>query len=281
MSDADERRTGPDNPGRPSARPSPPFSATWHLLLDSAGAPGWRNMSLDQAMLDLAEHDGHGYFRLYRWQPHGLSFGRNEPALRRYDRSSIETLGIEVVRRPTGGRAVWHGEELTYAIAAPSLWFGTLAEAYRTIHEMLAEALGRLGVDAAPAPHRGERAGLGTGACFATPAGGELLVGGRKVLGSAQLRHGDSMLQHGSLLLGGSQRRITELTAGPAPESGETTLSAILGRAVPFEEAAEAILSSARMWEGRWHESGAREALAARATRHEAKFRSTEWTWRR
>jgi lipoate-protein ligase A len=238
-------------------------------------------MAADQAMLDLAERHAHGYLRLYRWDPHGLSFGRNEPALRRYDRTSIETLGIDVVRRPTGGRAVWHGEELTYALAAPTLWFGSLSEAYHTIHQMLAEALGALGVDVTLAAAPSGAAALGGGACFSGSAGGELLAGGRKILGSAQLRQGQSMLQHGSLLLGGSQKRVAEVTTGQAPGSHETTLRAALGRVVSFEEAGLAIVSAARAWEGRWHEAGAAAEVSQQAQEHQGRFRSVEWTWRR
>jgi lipoate-protein ligase A len=85
---------------------------------------GADNMARDQALLDLAESDNVSVLRLYRWNPHCLSFGRNEPALRRYDREKIHTRGIDCVRRPTGGRAVWHARELTYAVVSPLRLFG-------------------------------------------------------------------------------------------------------------------------------------------------------------
>jgi lipoate-protein ligase A len=75
------------------------------LLVDDAAGGAW-NMALDQALLEAAERRGVATLRLYSWQPATLSFGRNEPALRRYDRAEIERLAMPAVRRPTGGRAV-------------------------------------------------------------------------------------------------------------------------------------------------------------------------------
>ncbi len=76
-------------------------------------------MATDAALLDEADRSGRAFLRLYRWSPPCLSFGRHEPAATRYDRVAIARLGIDVVRRPTGGRAVWHEHEVTYAVAAP------------------------------------------------------------------------------------------------------------------------------------------------------------------
>src|SRR5690606_19846924 len=97
-------RSGPDTPVR------------WHLLREPDGRPGWRQMAADRALLDLAVREGVVVLRLYRWDPFCLSFGAHEPAARRYDRDRIAALGLDTVRRPTGGRAVWHARELTYAV---------------------------------------------------------------------------------------------------------------------------------------------------------------------
>src|SRR6266704_1185815 len=96
-------------PASPPARP-----AIWHLLIDPDGKPGAVNMALDQTLLEEADASGAAFLRLYRWNPPCLSFGRNEPALARYDRERIAARGLAVVRRPTGGRAVWHEHEVTY-----------------------------------------------------------------------------------------------------------------------------------------------------------------------
>ncbi|HEX4561204.1 MAG TPA: hypothetical protein VH113_05160, partial [Gemmatimonadales bacterium] len=201
------------------------------------------NMAVDQALLDDAGRLGHAYLRLYRWTPPCLSFGRNEPALTRYDRAEIERRRISVVRRPTGGRAVWHDVELTYAVAAPITLFGTLAEGYRVIHERIAAALGTLGVAASVAPAV-RTAGVAAGACFASAVGGEVIGAGKKVVGSAQVRAGGAFLQHGSFLLDGSQELVRSVTRGSAPAGGETTVRALTGRLVSFAEVAQAIVSS-------------------------------------
>jgi lipoate-protein ligase A len=108
---------------------------------DPAPRPGWANMAIDRALPGLAAREGAVFVRLYAWSPHCLSFGRHEPAARRYDRDRLEAEGIDCVRRPTGGRAVWHARELTYAVAAPAAALGGLRPAYHRIHEWLATAI--------------------------------------------------------------------------------------------------------------------------------------------
>ncbi len=254
----------------------------WTLLVDPVGRPGWHNMAMDQALLGLAAEEGRAFLRLYRWEPFCLSFGRHEPALRRYDRRAIHRLGLDTVRRPTGGRAVWHADELTYAVAAPTDTFGSLPHAYERIHAALAAALQSIGFPAALASPPARASALHAGACFASPVGGEVLLAGRKVVGSAQLREQGAMLQHGSLLLGGSQEVVSEVTEGVAPPDGSIALAAVRGGPVGFEEVAAAVSEAARSWSGEWSDepvdSRAFEVLAAACA---DRFRSDEWTWRR
>lgn len=260
------------------------------VWLDPVARHGAANMAWDQTLLDLAEAEGRFVVRLYRWDPFCLSFGRNEPALRRYDRGRIEALGLDVVRRPTGGRAVWHARELTYAVAAPAARLGMLAAAYRAIHEVLAAAVASLGAPAllAAAPARG--ATLDAGACFASPAGGEVVVGGRKVVGSAQVRQGTALLQHGSMLLRDDQQVVATVTSGLAPADGGAPLSRLLGRPVSYDEAAAAVTAAVQnAWAGEWNETSAAvpadladpTTLAARVAHHERRFRDDGWTWHR
>ena len=255
----------------------------WTLLLDDAGRSGWQNMAMDQALLDLAAGEGRAFLRLYRWSPSTLSFGRNEPALRRYDRAAITRLGIQTVRRPTGGRAVWHAEELTYAVAAPAETFGSLPETYRQIHETLAVALRTLGAPASLASPPARGSALDAGACFASPAGGEVMVQGRKLVGSAQLRERGALLQHGSILLGGTQSLVAEVTTGSPPSDQSTTLASVVGTSVPFADVAGAVAAAARGWPGRWEEAdaGSRALALAAAALHAEQFQSDAWTWRR
>src|SRR5947207_13266649 len=130
----------------PAVRPSAP-TVIWHLLVQPKGRPGAENMALDQGLLEEADRTGRALLRLYRFDPPCLSLGRNEPAATRYDRAAIARRRLDVVRRPTGGRAVWHEHEVTYAVAAPITTFGGLRPAYYTLHTRPAAALRRLGAD--------------------------------------------------------------------------------------------------------------------------------------
>ena len=243
---------------------------SWSVVVDHAGRNGPENMAIDQMLLEEAGRTRSAFLRLYRWDPPCLSFGRNEPALTRYDRAAIERRGIAVVRRPTGGRAVWHDREVTYAVAAPISAFGTLGDAYRVIHERIARALRTLGVPSTVAP-AGRPAHIGAGACFASAVGGEVMGGGRKIVGSAQIREGDAFLQHGSILLDGSQELVRSVTRGPASPGGEVTLRTLAGREVSFSEVADAIVLA---WDPR-------PAPTAPASVTAGRFADGAWTWRR
>ena len=242
-------------------------------------------MARDHALLDLADRESIGLFRLYGWRPHCLSFGRHEPALRRYDRGRIEALGLEVVRRPTGGRAVWHARELTYALAAPAN--GSLGESYYAIHRLIAVALRALGLDATLAPALTTAAPLGRGACFTEAVGGEVLVNGRKAVGSAQLRLGRALLQHGSILIHDSQEMVHQVTRGSAQASGELPLASRLE--TPEDQASlmgrlvDSLTEAGACWTGGWrpldHALAAR--LDARTEAHLPTFADSGWTWRR
>ena len=201
----------------------------WNLIVDAVGRSGEYNMAMDEALLEEVASHGGAYLRFYRWDPPTLSLGRNQPNTF-YD--------LPIVRRPTGGQAVWHEHELTYAAVAPIALFGSLRKAYCEIHTRLARALRALGVEGVLAPaHPPIRPSARPASCFAAPVGGEILVQGRKLVGSAQMRRGDAFLQHGSILLAGSQRTVGART-------GETTLAAVLGRVVTFEETATAIVAN-------------------------------------
>ena len=183
-------------------------------------------MAADEALLDRVGRSGGAFLRLYRWDPPTLSIGRNQPSA---------GAGVPTVRRPTGGKAIWHEYEVTYAVAAPIGLFGSLRNAYCEIHTRIATALRSLGVDASLAPNRPTvRPSDGPTSCFAMPVGGEIVVQGRKLVGSAQVRRADAFLQHGSILLEGTQ-----------PGGGaEMTLARALGRSVFFDEVAAAIIAA-------------------------------------
>lgn len=254
-------------------------------------------MAIDQALLERAGTLGVAVLRLYAWDPPCLSFGAHEPAARRYDHARIAALGIPCVRRPTGGRAVYHHGELTYSLASPTGRFGSLRSAYQEIHGMLAESLRSVGVAASLAPAGGPVPGVAAGPCFDAAVGGEVMVTGRKLVGSAQVRSRTAMLQHGSLLLRDDQALVRELAAGAGPEPSSNTtpspatLNSLRAEGIgtgpahqpedSWELMATAIAEAARRtWPGRWRPLDPASVLQE-ATRHLSRFSDPAWTWRR
>ncbi|MEA2725373.1 MAG: lipoyl(octanoyl) transferase [Gemmatimonadales bacterium] len=256
----------------------------WTLWVDTLPRPGWANMAIDHALLERAQNNGESWLRLYQWTPHCLSFGRHEPATRRYDSGRITELGLDTVRRPTGGRAVWHAEELTYSVAAPSARFGSLPAAYLEIHGMLADALRGVGVRASLAPPI-QTPALDAGACFSQPSGGEIMIGGRKIVGSAQFRQGHALLQHGSILLEDNQSILFGLTRGAIiARSPQQTQDAPRNPPPPLRsrDVAEAITQAAgSRWPGEWDRAPDLEPALHSASSHFPHYRSVEWTWAR
>lgn len=248
------------------------------LWSDPLPRAGWLNMAIDATLLELAQA-GERWLRLYAWEP-TLSFGRHEPADRRYDAGRVAALGLATVRRPTGGRAVWHAGELTYAVAAPAEELGGLRAAYRAIHLVLRDALRSLGVLAELAP-RVRGVGVDAGACFASPAGGEVVVAGGKMVGSAQLRRGGALLQHGSMLLDDDQAVVARVSRGPAPVDRSLPLSRAAGRRVSWAEAAAAVADAAGAAWGTGSPPRGEQLteILERAVASSEHFRSAAWTW--
>ena len=256
------------------------YPTEWRLWVDETPRPGWANMAIDQALLDRADQHGESWLRLYTWSPHCLSFGRHEPATRRYDVDRIADMGIDTVRRPTGGRAVWHSKELTYALVAPSASFGSLRSAYTEIHGMLASALRGMGLTASLARRTGSIP-LDAGACFSQAAGGEVMNGTQKVVGSAQFRLGRALLQHGSILLQDEQQLVRVLARQDSSISGDvfrpTSTNELSG-----PDLIDAIARAARVrWQGTWHRIFRPDELLQAASRYYPQFRSPAWTWSR
>jgi len=162
------------------------------------------NMALDEALLRLAGRLASPLLRLYTWRPSGVSLGRREPAAD-VDFAAAGELGFQVVRRPTGGKALLHSEggEVTYALILPPghpLTGLDVAESAARIASGVAEALKLLGYPARVGGFPGVP-GEG-GLCYAASAPSDVVVAGRKVSGSAQRRlPSGALLQHGTLLL--------------------------------------------------------------------------------
>jgi lipoate-protein ligase A len=222
---------------------------TWRLIL-SDPQPGKMNMALDAAILEAAER---GIvlptLRLYDWAPPCLSLGYSQP-FSDIDLSRLNSRGWDVVRRPTGGRAILHTDELTYAVIGPKTdprLQGGLMDSYRWISKALYQALNTLGLPVEvhtgknPIAHQQP-------VCFENPSNFEITVNGRKIIGSAQARKKEAILQHGSLPLKGDLTRITEVLTYSADDerslAGEillekaVTVASVLGQDISWKSAA-------------------------------------------
>ena len=242
-------------------------------------------MAVDEALLDSAR-DGELTLRLYGWEPGCLSFGRNQTARGRYDVARAADRGIDVVRRPTGGRSVFHWRELTYSVTAPAEALGGLRDTYLKINRALATGLRGLGAPAEVVEAR--RSGPGprptVRACFRDPLPGEVVADGRKLIGSAQWRDGEALLQHGSLLLHNDQSIVEDLRVGGpgslvVPAAG---LAEFLNPLPDIETISHALAAS---FSDELERDATREDLTAEehtaAERTRPKYEDDAWTWRR
>lgn len=268
-------------PGRPARVGSP---RRWNVWIDGAHA-GPLNMARDHALAE-ALGEGCGLLRFYSWSRPTVSLGRNEPGRGRWDPARLEAEGVDLVRRPTGGRAVLHDRELTYAVVAPVEGAGSMRTLYRAINEAIVVGLQRLGVPAALAPRRGPTPSPAAGPCFLEPAEGEVVAGGRKLVGSAQVRLRHSLLQHGSILVEDDQDRLRTLqgiSRSPQSEAGITCLAEWLDLPIDRGRLVRTLAEAfATVVPGDWHVlEGAPNLNEALESRLEAHYRSPEWTWRR
>jgi len=239
-------------------------------------------MALDHALAELTG-DGEGVLRLYGWRCPTVSLGRHEPAAGLYDLEAARHRGVGFVRRPTGGRAVLHHHELTYSIAAPATAMGGPRHAYSAINRALAEAITAQGAAVHRATDRGGRARpLSPGPCFDEPAPGEILADGRKLVGSAQARIGRNLLQHGSILLDGSQDRLIELGRRSFTVGRPAALSEfVLDCDIHALRRSVARAMGNRLG-GSWSEGRYRDRETRRAAELvRERYGQSDWTWRR
>ena len=260
------------------------MSARKWRLLSVSSRRGAENMARDVALMHRAKETGEVVFSVYGWSKPTLSLGRNQRAEGCYDRKKMHAMGIDVVRRPTGGRALLHHRELTYSVTAPIEFSPSLREAYERINQILLSGLQRLGVGASVA------AGIGSAIpptdipCFATPARGELVSDGRKLVGSAQWRDAGALLQHGSILIEDDQSMIPLFSIGAddrEPIPMPATLTDALGRAPDFSEIAELMFESVRELEDSAAEALDESEIFSATLGEVPHFENELWTWRR
>jgi lipoate-protein ligase A len=204
------------------------------MILWQDGHHGAReNMARDLALLARAEGSDEPVLRLFAFAPPGITLGYRQSPDRELDLAACRRDGVEWAVRPTGGRAIFHAREWTYSLSSPldhPGWGGSLRAAYLCTSELLVAALRRLGVPAElahaagrePAPageavgglpgqgRRGGRAGGPAAPCFASTARHEVVLGGVKLVGSAQRRTARALLQQGSILLGPGHERLVD-----------------------------------------------------------------------
>ena len=227
---------------------------TWRCIVTPPASGSW-NMALDEALLEsVGLSNNIAVLRLYSWQPGCVSLGYAQP-YSDVDEIKRIALGWDIVRRPTGGRAVLHIDELTYSVIAPKnepRVYGSIIESYRRLSMALLTALQHLGLNANADKEylMPEGSQKNTPVCFEVPSNYEITIEGKKLVGSAQARKHKAVLQHGSLPLVGDVTRILEVMSFTSPQEKDmarqkllahaTTVEGCLGRQVSFYTAASA-----------------------------------------
>jgi lipoyl(octanoyl) transferase len=228
---------------------------TWRLICTPQPAAGAWNMALDEAILDQVES---GFslptLRLYAWHPACLSIGYAQ-SISDVDLSALASKSWDLVRRPTGGRAILHTDELTYSVVGQSTeprLSGSVIESYSRLAQALLHALALLNVPAVAKESTETASKQPNPVCFEVPSHYEITVNGKKLLGSAQARRRTGVLQHGALPLTGDLTRITQVlkfkdeavrqSAADRLLIRATTVESIVFEQIPWGQAANAFI---------------------------------------
>lgn len=266
----------------------------WRLLITPPARGAW-NMALDEAIL---EHIGRGEslptLRLYAWTPACLSLGHAQP-FADVDMARLTSHGWEVVRRLTGGRAILHTDELTYSVIAPAnepRVEGSVLESYNRLAQALLLAVKSLDVPVEMKEGKANNDATPNPVCFEVPSTYEITVNGKKLIGSAQARKREGVLQHGSLPLTGDLSRICQTLAFENESAREnaakrlleraTTVESALGREINWETAAQAFVRAFEAQLGLSLEKGELSESESRRTDElvKEKYDHPSWTAR-
>jgi lipoate-protein ligase A len=258
-------------------------SPPWRLIRSDFRG-GAENMAVDEALLEAVAQGRSGpVLRLYRWAPPAVTLGYSQRGAEVVNLEACRDLGLDVVRRSTGGRAVLHDGEVTYAVVSPQrsrVFPGGILENYKAIAGALLRTFEFFGLAAEMAPGRSHGAGgegVQQSACFTAPSSHELVYRGCKVTGSAQKRQGSAFLQHGSipvemdlerLFFALDTRRHTSAAAGVRLLGRSIGwMNRWLERAVTVSEVEDRLVAAfAELWGIRYIESGLSAAEEGRAT---------------
>jgi lipoyl(octanoyl) transferase len=232
----------------------------WRFI-DSGPSNAAFNMALDEVLLGrVAAGESPPVLRVYRWSEPSVSLGYHQKLERELDLGLCRSRGVEVVRRPTGGRSVYHDLELTYSLCAPGdtdILGDSISSTSAAVAGAIRMSLELLGFIAdIPQKHKTGTVQRGAAGmrnpCFTSASRHEVTTEGRKLVGSAQLRlpGGEAFLQQGSLLLANSQQVLVELKPGCTDQAQReklknslnlavTSLGDILGREVSYQETAD------------------------------------------
>jgi lipoate-protein ligase A len=267
----------------------------WRLILDGV-ADGFTNMAVDEAILEAhIAGEVPPTVRFYCWRPACLSIGYFQRATREVDEEGCRRLGVDWVRRPTGGRGILHDVELTYSVVASlddTTVEGGILQSYRKISTGLVTGLRQVGVPAEMASEKARGHGTGSAACFDAPSAYEVTINGRKVIGSAQVRRSGALLQHGAILLEVDVARQAGVLQPPPGMTQEQlaevlaprliSLSEAAGRPVSAEELATALRAGfAEAWELPLEEGALTAAERERVVALREKYASEQWNRRR
>jgi lipoyl(octanoyl) transferase len=224
-------------------------------IIDSSFCTGKFNMDFDlQRAREVEDNSARPMFRIYGWKPWCLSLGHNQND-ENIDKESLSKSGFDIIKRPTGGRAVFHSDELTYSLVMKLNDKINKRDAYRIFHEILNKAFMGLGIETdfikSDSDQRSFRKMEGhKESCFGSSARYELEKDGKKIVGSAQRIIGDTLLQHGSVLLSDSHLRIIDFIKSEQKEtllgflkSKSTSLSEIAGKEINYSQLGNSILN--------------------------------------
>lgn len=216
-----------------------PVPKMWRLLQTPPAQGAW-NMAVDEAVLEFTSRGAAPpTLRLYAWNPPCLSLGYAQP-ISDVNMKNLEDRGWGIVRRPTGGKAILHTDELTYSVCGqhsdPNLSGGVL-ESYQHLSLGLLEALQQMGINADAAKNSSlqDSQDKDNPICFEVPSNYEITVEGKKLIGSAQARRKSGVLQHGTLPLSGDLTRIFQVLQYPDDFQRQKARDRLLAHATTVE----------------------------------------------